>query len=96
MNDELDLLFHPRSIAVVGASPKKTWDWTSGNSWIAGSVKMAFHGSVYPVHPEAGAVLGYKAYQCVLDIPDEVDLAIFTIPLTAVLDTVRQCVEKRV
>jgi acyl-CoA synthetase (NDP forming) len=96
MNDDLNTLFYPRSIAVLGASPKRKWDWTSGNSWIAGSIKMGFHGSIYPVHPKAKSVLGYRAYRSVLDIPDEVDLAIFTIPSTAAVESVRQCAQKRV
>ena len=96
MIDELERLFHPSSMAVVGASTKKTWNWSSGNSWIVGSIKMGFRGAIYPVHPSAQNVLGFRVYRSVLDIPGEVDLAVFTIPSAAVLDTVRQCVQKRV
>ncbi len=96
MNDDLNRLFHPSSMAVVGASTRKTWEWSSGNSWIAGSIKMGFRGAIYPVHPSAENVLGFRAYKSVLDIPDEIDLAVFTIPSGAVLETVRQCAQKRV
>jgi len=96
MLDDLNQLFHPKSIAVLGASPRKTWDWSSGNSWIAGALKLGFPGAIYPVHPKAETILGYKAYSSVLDIPGEVDLAIFAIPFTAVIKAMQQCVKKGV
>ncbi len=68
----------------------------SGNSWIAGALKLGFQGAIYPVHPKAQTILGYKAYASVRDIPDEIDLAIFTIPFAAVIQAVQDCVAKNV
>ena len=92
----LDRLFYPKNIAVIGASPKKRWGWSSGNSWIAGSFKLGFQGPIYPVHPKAKTILGLKAYQSILDIPDDIDFAIFTVPFTTVIEVMEQCVKKGV
>jgi len=96
MSVNLDLLFTPRSIAFIGASPRRYWPWTKANTWISGSIKQGFNGAIYPVHPTAKTVLGHKAYPSVLDIPDEIDLAIFTIPLKVVVPVLEQCVQKGV
>ncbi len=96
MSIDLDYLFKPRSIAVVGASTKTEWNWSSGNSWISAALKQGFKGPIYPVHPTAETILGIKAYPTILDIPGEIDLAIFTIPITAVVKVMKQCVEKGV
>jgi acetyltransferase len=94
MNPDLDNLFKPRNIAVIGATSKANWGWSNGNSWIAGATKQGFRGQIFPVHPSATSILGLKTYPTVLDIPDEVDLAIFTVPITAVIDIMNQCIKK--
>ena len=48
------------------------------------------------MHPAARDTLGFKTYARVTDIPDDIDLAIFTIPAGAVLDVMKDCVEKKV
>jgi acyl-CoA synthetase (NDP forming) len=92
----LDRLFYPRHIAFVGASPKKGKTWSSGNAYISGAFHQDFQGDIYPVHPSAGNILGYKAYASILDIPGEVDLAIFTIPTKAALQVMKECAVKGV
>jgi len=96
MSLDLDDLFKPKSIAVVGATSKANWGWSNGNSWIAGAIKQGFPGPIYPVHPKAKTILGLKVYPTILDIPDEIDLAIFTVPIKAVIKTMSQCVKKGV
>lgn len=96
MNNTLDALFMPARIAVVGASPRKNWIWSSGNAWIAGSIAMGLQGTIYPVHPKAESIMGYQAFPTISDIPDEIDLAIIAIPLTGVIDVLKQCIKKGV
>lgn len=93
---DLNNLFKPKSIAVIGATAKTNWGWSSGNSWITGAIKQGFQGPIYPVHPKAKTILGLKVYPTILDVPDEIDLAIFTVPIKAVINTMNQCVEKGV
>ncbi len=94
---ELDRLFCPKSIAVVGASPAvEMIMMDQGRNYIKGSIVQNFRGKIYPVHPKAEDTLGLKSYASIRDIPDEVDLAIFTIPASAVLKVMADCVEKGV
>lgn len=94
---ELHSLFYPKSIAVVGASSKDDpLMMNQGNNYIKGSISLNYKGRIYPVHPEAGNILGFTAYARVRDIPGEVDLVIFTIPARAVPEVMADCVAKRV
>jgi acyl-CoA synthetase (NDP forming) len=93
---DLDDLFKPKNIAVIGATSKTKWGWDSGNSWIAGAIRQGFQGAIYPVHPKAKNILGLKVYPTILDVPDDIDLAIFTVPIKAVISVMNQCVEKGV
>jgi acyl-CoA synthetase (NDP forming) len=95
VNHPLQKLFYPESIAVVGASPKGNFGF-GGNGPILGAIRQNFQGNIYPVHPKAEAILGYKAYASVRDIPGKVDLAIFSVPLAVVEQVMKDCVEKKV
>ena len=92
----LDRLFYPKSVAVVGASPKRGKEWSSGNAYIAGLIQQDFQGKIYPVHPRAENILGYKCYGSIREIPGEIDLVIFTVPSRAALQVMEDCAEKRV
>lgn len=95
-NRELDRLFYPKTIAVVGASPDGDPFRWGGKTFIEGLVRQNYRGKVYPVHPKAETVLGLKACKSVCDIPDDVDLAIFSIPASAALKVMEDCIKKRV
>jgi acyl-CoA synthetase (NDP forming) len=95
-NNSLDRLFYPRSIAVVGASPDGDAFRWGGKTFIEGLVKQNYRGNVYPVHPKAQTVCGIRAYKSVCDIPEDVDLAIFSIPASAVVQVMSDCVKKQV
>ncbi|MBN1664780.1 MAG: CoA-binding protein [Deltaproteobacteria bacterium] len=93
---DMDRLFYPKTIAVVGASSGGSGAMWGGNTYLEGSVKMNFSGKLYPVNPRADSILGIKAYRSILDIPDEIDLAVFSIPYSAALPVMRDCVKKGV
>ncbi len=89
----LDYLFHPKSIAFVGATETfGKWGFLIFNTLI----KSGWEGKLYPVNLERDSVLGFKAYPTVTDIPDDIDLAIFTIPAKNVLASVKRCIGKKV
>jgi acyl-CoA synthetase (NDP forming) len=96
VSESLDQLFYPRSIAVVGASPKRGGMMWGGNSFIAGSIRHNFQGLIHPVHPTAPFIMGLKAYPSVAEIPGDVDLVIFSVPFTAVQGVMSDCVKKGV
>ncbi len=94
---DLHYLFHPKNIAVVGASPKPDpMMMSQGNNYIKGSIDQNYSGKIFPVHPKAEAILGFPAYARVRDIPDPVDLVIFTIPAEAALEVMEDCAAKGV
>jgi acyl-CoA synthetase (NDP forming) len=72
-------LFHPQSIAIVGASrdPKK---W--GFHLLLNVTKGGYAGRIYPVNPQEKEILGFKAYPSVAQIPQTVDLVIMVVPPT--------------
>ncbi|MCK9274901.1 MAG: CoA-binding protein [Syntrophales bacterium] len=93
---ELDRLFHPKNIAIVGASKKGSGFMWGGNTFIEGTIKMNFQGRIYPVHPSAESILGLRTYKSVREIPGDVDLVIFSIPNGAALSVMEDCAAKKV
>ena len=86
-------LLAPRSIAVVGAS---TEPGAVGHQVLRNLLEGGFAGPVYPVHPTAPSVASVRAYASVLDVPDDIDLAVVVVPAEAVFDVVTDCATKRV
>ncbi|MEV4649334.1 GNAT family N-acetyltransferase [Saccharopolyspora sp. NPDC049357] len=86
-------LLRPRSVAVIGAStdPRKI-----GHAVLTNLLTADFSGPVYPVNPEHRSVRGVRAYPSVLDIPDEVDLAVVAIPAASVNEVLDDCLAKGV
>ncbi len=89
--EQLDHIFSPRSIAVVGASanPEKVGFMCVGNLLEAG-----FGGKVYPVNPGLSELFGLRVYPSVTAIPGEVDLAMVVIPAERTLSIIEECVAK--
>ena len=84
----LDALFRPRAIALVGASPDKTL--------IRGRIVEAvtlhgFDGPLYAVSRSHDEIAGIACYPSVEALPGPVDLAIVTIPAEHVAATLRAC-----
>ena len=86
-------ILDPRSVAVIGASRRTG---TLGHAVFRRLVEAGFDGPVYPVNPEADHVGSVRAYPSVLDVPDEVDLAVVVVPADQVPEVVEECGRKRV
>ena len=86
-------LLHPRSVAVIGASTDPT---KIGNAVLANLLSADFTGPVYPVNGEHRSVRGVRAYASVLDIPDDVDLAVVAVPAAVVDEVMDACLAKGV
>jgi acetyltransferase len=89
----LKALFAPRSVAVIGASTKPD---SLGRVVFKNILFYGYTGVVYPVNPKAHSILGVKAYPSVLDIPDEIDLAVIIVPAAAVAQVLDECGRKGV
>jgi len=90
---KLNSVFYPRSIAIVGASRQ---EGSIGQSLMANLIDCRFRGIIYPVNPKAKGILGIKAYPSVSEIPDEVDLAIVSVPSRIVPAVLEECGKKNI
>jgi acetate---CoA ligase (ADP-forming) len=82
----LRALFHPRSIALVGASDNSGWSVGT----FANLRGHGFGGPVHLVNPRTGQVHGEKAYPSLAAVPGPVDLAFVMVPTGAVLSVLRE------
>jgi hypothetical protein len=62
----LDKLFAPRSVAVVGASPRDT---SPGRAVLSNLRAAAFEGSIDLVNPRYAEIEGIKAVKTIQDLP---------------------------
>jgi acetyl coenzyme A synthetase (ADP forming)-like protein len=76
-SEQLKAIFAPRSVAVIGASAKTQ---SLGRAVFANLLFAGYSGCVYPINTKAKSILGVRAYHSVLDVPDEVDLAVILVP----------------
>lgn len=82
VNNPLQLLLNPRSIATVGAgnNPMKM-----GAIQALSIVKDGFPGKFYPIHLTEEKVFGFKAYPSAFDLPEAPDLVMFVLPAPLVV-----------
>jgi acetyltransferase len=93
MNPSLDPIFRPRSVAVVGASPRQE---SLGWHLLDKILGIGFTGRIHPIHPRAESIHDLRAWRSVSLVPEEVDLAVLLVPKEQVADVVRDCAAKRV
>jgi 4-hydroxybutyrate---CoA ligase (ADP-forming) len=73
--DSKRIFLAPRSIAVIGASEKP-----GVGKAIFSNIINGYKGKIYPVTPSNPTVFGINAYKSVLDVPDDIDLAVVATP----------------
>ena len=86
----LDKIFDPHRVAVIGASDTPT---SVGYTVLRNLIGSGFHGVVYPVNPKREAVQGIHAYRDIPSLPHPPDLAVICTPAATVPGLVRQCGE---
>ena len=86
--ESLNPILKPKSVAIIGASPRKG---AIGRVLLHNIIESDFNGSVFPVHPKAPYIHSMKAYKNVSEIPDPVDLAVVIVPRDHVLTVVEEC-----
>ena len=84
----LDRIFNPESIAMIGASDE---EGSVGCILLKNLTESEYEGRVYPVNIHKSEILGLKAYQTVDQLPETVDLAVIATPAKTVPDIVEQC-----
>ena len=98
----LNKLFNPQNIAVIGASAnEKSVGYGILNNLVTGcsyhcEFCKPFSGKIFPINPHTEEILNLKCNKTILDIKEDVDLAVIVVPAGVVLDVVKQCVKKKV
>ncbi len=90
---DLDAIFSPQSVAVVGAS---TTPGKVGHDIFVNILKGGYKGVLYPVNPSAEAVSSVRAYPSIADIPYPLDLAMIIVPPKVAVQSVQEAIDKGV
>ena len=91
-NHIVDLFVNPKSVAVIGASKNPT---KGGNRIVNNLIVNNFKGKVFPVNPNSdGEIFGLEFKKSVLEIEDEVELAIFYVPNRIIPNLLEECIKK--
>jgi acyl-CoA synthetase (NDP forming) len=91
---DLDFLFHPNSIALVGITTAKTWHWTL--TFLEGLLEIGFDRPLYLVNPKGGEIKGHKVYTSLKDVPGNIDYVIGLVNAQIAPGLVEECAEKGV
>ena len=62
----MNRIMQPKAVAVIGASDETG---KIGNSVMKNLINGGYKGQIYPIHPKAAEIMGYKAYKSVKDVP---------------------------
>ncbi|MCA3251421.1 MAG: CoA-binding protein [Rubrivivax sp.] len=94
----LDVLFRPRSVAVVGASRGETATGAPklGTAAMRNLIEHGFEGVIHPVNPKERELFGRRCVARVGDIDGEVDVALLVVPAEACVEALRDCAAKGV
>jgi acetyltransferase len=90
---KLEAFLNPGSVAVIGASRDER---KVGHRVLRNLISSGFKGRIYPVNPNADAILGYKCYESMSKIEEDVDLAVVAVPAKVVPEIVEECGKKNV
>ena len=89
----LDKIFNPRAMAVIGASDRRfSAGWAVMNNIIEGN----FKGQVFPINPNKTEILGLKAYPSLDEVKEQIDLAVICTAIQTVPDIIETCIRKRI
>lgn len=93
MANNIEFVFSPKSIAVVGVSEDAH---KLASIFFNNLIDAGYEGKLYPVNPKYQELYGCKCYAKVSDIPEEVDQVAILIPAKFVLDVITDCSQKNV
>lgn len=93
MEKDIESIMSPKSIAVVGATNRPG---SVGHAVFANILNAGYQGILYPVNPRAKSVQSVRAYPRLMDIPDEIDLAVIIVPAEVVPSIIEEAAQKKV
>jgi acetate---CoA ligase (ADP-forming) len=86
-------IFYPMSVAVIGVSEQPT---NLGRNIVANLIEYEYQGAVYAVGRSGGTIETHRIYHSILDIPDDIGLAVILTPAQTVPGILQECGEKGV
>ncbi|KKM89202.1 hypothetical protein LCGC14_1251060 [marine sediment metagenome] len=93
VDNDISFFFKPKSIAVIGAS---STEGKVGNTVLNNIINSGFTGNIYPINPRSKMICEFNCYQSVLDVKEDIDIAIFVIPGKFVNSAAEECGKKGV
>jgi len=92
MKENINFIFYPKTIAVVGASANE-----QKIGYVIFKNLLDYKGRVYPVNPKRNEILGKKCYSSIRDIPENpIDLVVISVPAKEVPKIMLDCVNSKV
>jgi acetyltransferase len=91
--NNLDAIFAPQSVAVIGAS---TTPGKVGHDIFVNILKGGYQGTLYPINPSARSIHSVRAYPSVQEVPDPIDLGIVILAPKLALKATEEAVAKGV
>lgn len=88
---EMEEFLNPESVAVVGASRKPG---KIGHELLRNIIEGNYEGEIYPINPSGDEVLGLESYSSVLDVENDIDLAVLAVPAPIIPKIIEECGEK--
>ncbi|HEX5457945.1 MAG TPA: 4-hydroxybutyrate--CoA ligase [Candidatus Nitrosotalea sp.] len=86
------IFLSPKSIAIIGASDKEG----SVGRAITSNILKGYTGKILPISPTRETVFDKKAYKSVLDVPEEIDLAVVVTKNDVVPAVLEECGKKKI
>ena len=90
---QLNHLFNPSSIAIVGAS-------NTFGKWGFGVFSQLWSKSegrrIYPINKKEAEVFGVRSYSSIDELPEPVDLAVMAVPTGEIVQVIRACADRGV
>lgn len=80
-------MLHPRSIAVIGATPRLQY----GGRFLNNLIEAGYKGHLYPVNPRYEEIMGIRTYPNVTSLPETPDLAGVIVPAEKTLEVLEEC-----
>lgn len=93
MKNLIQNFFYPKKICIVGASSKEK---SIGFEILNSIKKYSYTGSIIPVNPKADKILGYNCKKSILEVNENIDLAIIVVPKKFAEESIDQLIEKNV
>ncbi len=84
----------PEAVAIFGVPRSPRRIGSGALDVLTSLINYGYQGKIYPIHPRSGEIRGLKAYTSVMEVPENIDLAVINLPRDLVPGSVKDCVTK--